>query len=88
MCATTYPVAKRQASHQSRKPHGRREDNRRESQKMRVLFISAANDAGSMTPLPLGLACVAGATECAGHEMRLLTLGINHLSCNLTFTTF
>jgi radical SAM superfamily enzyme YgiQ (UPF0313 family) len=41
---------------------------------MRVLFISAANDAGSMTPLPLGLACVAGAAEIAGHDVRLLTL--------------
>jgi radical SAM superfamily enzyme YgiQ (UPF0313 family) len=28
-----------------------------------------------MTPLPLGLACVAGAAENAGHNVRLLTLG-------------
>ncbi|MGB2675757.1 MAG: radical SAM protein [Candidatus Acidiferrum sp.] len=43
--------------------------------KVRVLFISAANDAGAMTPLPLGLACVAGTAENAGHDVRLLTLG-------------
>ena len=30
---------------------------------MRVLLISMASDAGSMVPLPLGLACVAAATE-------------------------
>ena len=42
---------------------------------MRILFISAANDAGSMVPLPLGLACVAAATERAGHGVRLLALG-------------
>ena len=42
---------------------------------MRILFISAANDAGSMVPLPLGLACVAAATERAGHCVRLLALG-------------
>jgi radical SAM superfamily enzyme YgiQ (UPF0313 family) len=41
---------------------------------MRVLLISAANDAGSMVPLPLGLACVAAATERAGHRVRLLAL--------------
>jgi radical SAM superfamily enzyme YgiQ (UPF0313 family) len=59
----------------SRKQHGRRAGNRRESAKVRVLFISAANDAGAMTPLPLGLACVAGAAKIAGHDVRLLTLG-------------
>ncbi len=42
---------------------------------MRILLISAANDAGSMVPLPLGLACVAAATERAGHCVRLLALG-------------
>lgn len=42
---------------------------------MRILFISAANDAGGMVPLPLGLACVAAATERAGHCVRLLALG-------------
>ena len=42
---------------------------------MRVLLISVASDAGSMVPLPLGLACVAAATELAGHEVRLLSLG-------------
>ena len=42
---------------------------------MRILLISAANDAGSMVPLPLGLACVAAATERAGHRVQLLALG-------------
>jgi radical SAM superfamily enzyme YgiQ (UPF0313 family) len=42
---------------------------------VRILFISAANDAGSIVPLPLGLACVAAATERAGHCVRLLALG-------------
>jgi len=41
---------------------------------MRVLFLSAMDEAGSMTPLPFGLACVAAATEKAGHEAQLLTL--------------
>ena len=41
---------------------------------MRILLISAANDAGSIVPLPLGLACVAAATERAGHCVRLLAL--------------
>jgi radical SAM superfamily enzyme YgiQ (UPF0313 family) len=41
---------------------------------MRVLSLSAADEAGSMTPLPLGLACVAAATETAGHEVKLLIL--------------
>ena len=41
---------------------------------MRILLISAANDAGSMVPLPLGLACVATATEQADHRVRLLAL--------------
>src|SRR5208337_2912618 len=59
----------------SRNQHGRRAGNRRKSPKVRVLLISAANDAGAMTPLPLGLAYVAGAAENAGHDVRLLTLG-------------
>lgn len=42
---------------------------------MRVLLISAANDAGSVVPLPLGLACVAAASERAGHQVQLLALG-------------
>ena len=42
---------------------------------MRILLISEANDAGSMVPLPLGLACVAAASERAGHQVRLLALG-------------
>jgi len=42
---------------------------------VRILLISAANDAGSIVPLPLGLACVAAATERARHHVRLLALG-------------
>jgi len=42
---------------------------------VRILLISAANDAGSMVALPLGLACVAAASERAGHQVRLLALG-------------
>jgi radical SAM superfamily enzyme YgiQ (UPF0313 family) len=42
---------------------------------VRILLISAANDAGSIVPLPLGLACVAAATERAGHHVRSLALG-------------
>lgn len=49
--------------------------NRRESAKVGVRLISAANDTGAMMPLPLGLACVAGAVENAGHDVRPLTLG-------------
>jgi len=41
---------------------------------MRVLFLSVMDEAGSMTPLPFGLACVAAATAKAGHEAQLLTL--------------
>lgn len=41
---------------------------------VRILLISAANHAGSTTPLPLGLACVAEATERAGHQVQLLAL--------------
>jgi radical SAM superfamily enzyme YgiQ (UPF0313 family) len=42
---------------------------------MQVLLISVLSDAGSMVPLPLGLACVAAATESAGHDVRVLSLG-------------
>ena len=42
---------------------------------VRILLISTANNAGSIVPLPLGLACVAAATERAGHHVRLLALG-------------
>jgi radical SAM superfamily enzyme YgiQ (UPF0313 family) len=41
---------------------------------VRVLLISADNETGAVTPLPLGLACVVAATERAGHEVRLLAL--------------
>jgi radical SAM superfamily enzyme YgiQ (UPF0313 family) len=42
---------------------------------VRVLLISSNHVNGALeTPLPLGLACVAAATEQAGHEVRLLAL--------------
>jgi radical SAM superfamily enzyme YgiQ (UPF0313 family) len=41
---------------------------------MKVLFISATDEAGPMKPLPLGAACVAAATKLAGHEVQLLIL--------------
>lgn len=41
---------------------------------MRVLLLSAASDAGSMTPLPLGLACVAQSAETSGHEVQLVNM--------------
>jgi radical SAM superfamily enzyme YgiQ (UPF0313 family) len=41
---------------------------------MQVLFISAADEAGAMTPLPLGAACVAAATKKAGYGVQLLAL--------------
>jgi radical SAM superfamily enzyme YgiQ (UPF0313 family) len=42
---------------------------------MRILLISGNREAyGVMTPLPLGLACVAAATAKAGFEMRFLDL--------------
>ncbi len=41
---------------------------------MRILLISVANNAGSMAALPLGLACVAAATERAGHQVTMLAM--------------
>jgi len=41
---------------------------------MRVLLISANTETISMPTLPLGLACVAAATQNAGHEVALLNL--------------
>ena len=41
---------------------------------MRVLLISANTETISMPTLPLGLACVAAATQKAGHEVALLNL--------------
>lgn len=41
---------------------------------MRVLLISANREEMNMRPWPLGLACVAAATEKAGHRVRLLDL--------------
>jgi radical SAM superfamily enzyme YgiQ (UPF0313 family) len=41
---------------------------------MRVLLISANREAINMQTWPLGLACVAAATQKAGHEVKLLDL--------------
>ena len=42
---------------------------------MKVLLISAADESGELAaPLPIGLACVAAATERAGHNVRLLSV--------------
>jgi radical SAM superfamily enzyme YgiQ (UPF0313 family) len=41
---------------------------------MRVLLISANTETISMPVLPLGIACVAAATQNAGHEVALLNL--------------
>lgn len=42
---------------------------------MRVLLISAMDESGELTaPLPIGLACVAAASERAGHNVRLLSV--------------
>jgi len=41
---------------------------------MKVLLISANTEKINMTPLPLGLACVAAATRKAGHEVMMLDL--------------
>jgi len=39
---------------------------------VKTLLISVNKEAGVEKTLPLGLACVAAATEKAGHEVRLL----------------
>jgi radical SAM superfamily enzyme YgiQ (UPF0313 family) len=41
---------------------------------MRVLFISANTEQITMPTLPIGLGCVAAATEGAGHEVKLVDL--------------
>ena len=41
---------------------------------MRVLLISANREKINMLTWPLGLACVAAATQKAGHEVKLLDL--------------
>ena len=41
---------------------------------MRVLFVSANMEQITMPTLPLGLGCVAAATERAGHEVKLVDL--------------
>ena len=41
---------------------------------MRVLFVSANTEQITLPSLPLGLGCVATATERAGHEVKLVDL--------------
>ena len=41
---------------------------------MRILLISANREEINMLTWPLGLACVAAATQKAGHEVKLLDL--------------
>jgi len=41
---------------------------------MRVLLASANTEVINMPVLPLGLACVAGATRAAGHDVKVLNL--------------
>ena len=41
---------------------------------MRVLFVSANMEQITLPSLPLGLGCVAAATERAGHEVKLVDL--------------
>lgn len=41
---------------------------------MRILFVSANTEQVSLPSLPLGLGCVATATERAGHEVKLVDL--------------
>ena len=43
---------------------------------MKVLLISANTEKINMTPLPLGLACVAAATRKSGHEVAMLDLSL------------
>jgi radical SAM superfamily enzyme YgiQ (UPF0313 family) len=47
---------------------------------VQILLISKANDTGSATALPLGLACVGAAAERAGHDVHLFALG-SHADC-------
>jgi radical SAM superfamily enzyme YgiQ (UPF0313 family) len=44
---------------------------------MRVLLVSSNTEQISMPILPMGLACVAAATEKAGHKVRLLNLMVH-----------
>jgi len=42
---------------------------------VRTLLISKADDAGTLTTLPLGLACVGAAAEKAGHDVDFIAIG-------------
>lgn len=50
---------------------------------MRVLLVSANTELINMPVLPVGLACVAAATESAGHEVRLLNLMLREHSISI-----
>lgn len=47
---------------------------------MQILLISKANDTGTLTALPLGLACLGAAAERAGHGVHCFALG-SHADC-------
>jgi radical SAM superfamily enzyme YgiQ (UPF0313 family) len=50
---------------------------------MRVLLVSANTEQINMPVLPVGLACVAAATESAGHEVRFLNLMVKENSLSI-----
>ncbi len=50
---------------------------------MRVLLVSANTEQINMPVLPVGLACVAAATENAGHEVRFLNLMVKENSLSI-----
>jgi hypothetical protein len=53
---------------------GNQDKNRGSSEAMRVLFVSANKEEINMPTYPLGLACVAEATQRAGHHVELVDL--------------
>ena len=55
---------------------------------MKVLLISANTEKINLLPLPLGLSCVAAATQSAGHEAMVLDLMAEGASESLIRTTF
>jgi radical SAM superfamily enzyme YgiQ (UPF0313 family) len=59
----------------------------RRSNPMKVLLISANTEKINLLPLPLGISCVAAATESAGHEAMVLDLMAEGDSESLIRTT-